>query len=222
MKVVWAAIIAVITFLLIAVDSRAANTTVTLVNCSPAPTIWTDAGKTQLQITCQGTAPPVPQCPSPPGAGPCGGPISCSGFTKTLVIPMTWSTATRVITQNYGNFNPNDAVVVQFTTGNTTSSTGNLPRIVGAEWIDPLYNRQAVLSATPCDWSPQATSLATSNGTSTSNPFTVANPNNYGLYPILSKNTTYYLNIKNAAGSGCTAPATCNMVIDLYNAGAQP
>ena len=48
-------------------------------------------------------------------------------------------------------------------------------------------------------------------------PFTVNNSNNWGYYPILRNNTTYYLNVKLSPGSGCTT--SCDMFFDLSKNG---
>jgi hypothetical protein len=208
-----------------AVQYSTSDTTITLKNCSPAAVDWSDATQTHLIIGCpaSGTAPPQPpQCPSPPGAGPCdtpppSGTIACTGFAATRVIDVPFVSNVRVFTKDHGGFGPNDAIVLRFTTTSGPSITNNLPRIVGAEWIDPLYVRTGVLSPSACDFGPQQYPLGVVTGTSLSMPFTVNNPQNGGLYPILKPNKTYYFNVKNNAGSGCVA-AHCDMFFDLYNA----
>lgn len=190
----------------------------------------TGGGSCVQTLSCAGggvTPPPVvPQCPSPPGIGPCGvtppptpGNIVCPGFTKTIVMAMDWANPTRLYTSQNGNFGPNDALVVTFTTGNGTSAQNSLPRIVVAEYQSSPSTRIAVLSATPCDWSAQDTQGATTSGTTVTIPFTVNNSFNYAYYPILKLNTTYYLNLKNAPSSSCTASGACDVAVDLNKPG---
>jgi hypothetical protein len=133
------------------------------------------------------------------------------------VIDLPFVPSVRVFTKDHGGFGPNDAVVFRFTTTAGPSITNNLPRIVGAEWIDPLYVRTAVLSEKSCDWNPQQYAGSTTTGTSLTMPFTVNNASNGGFYPILKSNTTYYLNVKNQPNNGCVA-AHCDMFFDMYNA----
>jgi hypothetical protein len=160
---------------------------------------------------CGGVAPP--QCPSPPGPGPCGGPISCPGFSNTILLEIPWINPPRTLT---GFFGQNDIVVVKFTTGPSPSS-GNLPKIAGAEFQGPPTQRTAALSATACDFNglPYPGAVVP-NSTSVTVNFTVDNPNNFGYYPILHTNTTYYFNVKNVAGQ-CSG--NCSMAFDLikYN-----
>jgi len=111
--------------------------------------------------------------------------------------------------------------VVQFTTGNFDSGS-NLLKMAGAEWQDPPTQRTAALSNLPCDFTGGSLSsyfaTTTTGSTTVTIPFTVNNPNNFGFYPILQKNTTYYLNVKQAPSSGCVS---CNMFIELIKYGNQ-
>ncbi len=157
--------------------------------------------------------------PPPSGSGFTG---SCSGFSNTRVLVENWANPVRLKTADYGGFGPNDIIVVQITTGSATSGS-NLLRISGAEWQDAPYNRIAALSDMACDFTgnslAQYWGTTSTNSTSVTVPFTVNNPNNFGFYPILNTNKTYYLNIKMAPNSGCTS--TCNMFIDLSKFGNQ-
>ncbi len=140
---------------------------------------------------------------------------TCPGFAATHVIPMVWASPTRMFTSNFGGFGPSDAVVVTFTTGAGTSVSNNLPKIGGAEYIDPPQARYAVLSATPCDFGAQPMPGASNSGYSVTVPFALGGGYNYGYYPQLLNNTTYYFNIKNLDAS-CFS---CNMFIDLSHPG---
>ncbi len=157
--------------------------------------------------------------PNGGGAPPSGGSGfsgSCPGFGNTIVMNMNWANPARLFTSSYGAFGPNDVIVVVFTTGNVASPNNSLPRLVAAEYQSPPSTRIAVLSTTACDFSAQLTQGATTSGTTVTVPFTVANSNNYGFYPILNTNTTYYLNIKNAPSSSCTSSGgDCDMAVDL-------
>jgi hypothetical protein len=133
---------------------------------------------------------------------------------------MNWANPARMYTSSVSGFGPNDIVVVAFTTGSVASPNNSLPRLVAAEYQSPPSTRIANLSATPCDFGAQLTQGATTSGTTVTVPFTVANSNNYGYYPILNTNTTYYLNIKNAPSSSCTSSGgDCDMAIDLNKPG---
>ena len=161
---------------------------------------------------------PVPQCPSPPGAGPCGGPITCQGFTNTRVMVANWQNPQRMYTSSYGGFGPTDALVIQFTAG-SGSSTNNLPRLAGAEYNAAPAQRQATLSPTPCDFGHQPMPGANAAGTTITIPFAVGTGNNYGYYATVPSNATWYLNVKNVPSGGCTSD--CNMFFDLNTYGVQ-
>lgn len=159
-----------------------------------------------------GVVPPVPPIIPPSG-------VSCAGFNKTVVIKIDWNSGSdqRLFTSTEGAFGPNDAVVVEFTPGSIPTPNNNLARISAGEYGTNPSTRIATLSATPCDWSAQSTYGASSSGTSVTVPFTVANPNNYGYYPILNSNTAYFFNIKNDANSGCTASGACDIFVELVH-----
>lgn len=211
-----------------------------------------------ISVSCGSVVvPPVPQCPSPPGSGPCGTPapqcpsppgsgpcvscpdgqhvppwtcpitppptgISCPGFSKTVVLTANWATPIRL----YAPFGPSDAVVVVFTTGSVSTPNNNLGHIGGAEWGTNPSTRLAALSPKPCDWSnqnwpqhlpgiPADYPGASSSGNSVNVPFAVGSGANFGFYPILELNTTYYFNIKNDASAGCAVQGSCDMFLDL-------
>jgi hypothetical protein len=141
---------------------------------------------------------------------------TCAGFTNTVVIDIDWAAPVRKYT---GAFGPNDIAVVRFTTGNVDSANNNLPRIQAAEWTSPPSGRYAVLSATPCDLTRQTWLGATSASNSPSVPFAVGSGANFGYYPILNKNTTYYFNMKNLDNQTCTAGGVCDAFVELLKPG---
>ena len=152
--------------------------------------------------------PTPPQVPPTPPAPPAGGPVPPGSVN--VIIP--WAPGT---TRGYtGPIDSTAIICVQFTTGPSPSAANNLPHIVGAEYQAPPRTRIAVLSATPGDFGPQPMAGASSNGNTVQVPFTVANPNNFGYYPVLEPNTTYYLNVK-SANSADNPELPANMAFDL-------
>lgn len=178
-----------------------------------------DLTPAQITVVCnsQGGCGSTPTPPPPPTPPPVS--TTCAGFSKTLVMTMDWANPTRLFTENAGGFGANDALVIVFTTGSVASSA-NLPHLSAAEWNSSASSRTAVLASTPCTWAAQSTPGATVTGNSITGPFTVASTNNYGYYPILNKNTTYYWNIRNNAPTNCYQNNdNCNMFIDLFKPG---
>lgn len=131
---------------------------------------------------------------------------TCPGFTTTTVLAMSWSSPVRLFAPTFG---ANDVVVVSFTTGNIASSN-NLPHLVAVEYLDPPNSRTAVLSATACDFGAQAAPGAISVGNTATMLFAIAPGSGFSFYPVLAKNTVYYMNIKN---NGCAA--SCGISVDL-------
>jgi hypothetical protein len=149
------------------------------------------------------------------GVGPWDG--FCPGYTHTRLLVENWATPVALLTYGAGGFGPDDIVVVQFTTGNFPSGS-NLLSIAGAEYGDPPTNRIAAMSDKPCDFvGLPFFGAKTGPSTSVTVPFTIDNPNNYGTYPILHVNTTYYLNVRMPADSGCAG--SCNMLFNLNKNG---
>ena len=129
------------------------------------------------------TPPPTPQ--PPPVTPPTNG--------QVVYVDFDWSNPTRQPV----DVGPNDVVVARFTTGNKDSASNNLPRISGSEFGQGgRPTRYAVLSASPGDFGPQPQAGAVSAGQSVQVPFAVGLGNNWGYYPILQKNTTYYFNVR--------------------------
>lgn len=184
----------------------------------------TGGGSCVQTLSCAGggvTPPPVtPQCPSPPGTGPCTTPPpasgACPGFNNTIQLVENWLQPDRLYALTMG---ANDAVVVQITVGNQSTPNNSLARVVAAEYSGAPSTRIAVLSPSPCDWSAQPMLGASNNGTTVSIPFAVGTGANFGFYPIVPLNGTVYLNVKNDPGGSCIALGNCAMAIDLQHAG---
>jgi hypothetical protein len=139
---------------------------------------------------------------SPPFSG------TCPGYAATYVLPLSWSSPARLFAST---FQQNDIIVLSFTTGNI-SSTNSLPHTVVVEYNGPPTQRMAVLSAVPCDLSSQPAPGAVSVGNTNSNLFAITNGSGFGFYPVLAKNTTYFVNIVNTAGA---CAANCPVSADL-------
>lgn len=169
-----------------------------------------------------GAAPPIPptNCPpgehwqgnicvpdvTPPSTG-CAGPGG-----KVINMEFPWINPVRQYT---GSMGVNDVVVVKFTTGGKSSANNNLPKINGAEWGSAPSTRRAVLSAAPCDFSAQTWQGASSDSYSPSVPFALGTGYNYGYYPILELNSTYYFNVKTLPNGSCSASGICDMFFEL-------
>lgn len=149
------------------------------------------------------------------GGGPTGD-ISCPGFSHTITLDVSWATPVRLLS---GTFHVEDAVVVRFTTGSVDNAANNLPRLSSAEWDSPPSGKTSTLSATACDFSTTSPLglAAISAGNSIQVPFAVGQGNNFGYYPRLAKNTTYYWNIKNVTSQAqsCSVQNICNIFVEL-------
>ncbi len=131
---------------------------------------------------------------------------------------MDWNSPARLFTSAHGGFDATDIVVVRFTTGSIASSN-NLPHLVAVEYGASPYSRTAYLSGTPCALTngfgaPGAGPMV---GNSITSLFAIAPGFGFGYYPITQKNTTYFLNMVNNGGSGCTT--ACDMSVDLLKGG---
>jgi len=148
------------------------------------------------------------------------GALSCSGFNKTLVIDVAWSSttaATRYVTQQYGGFGANDALVVRFTPpAGASFGSGALS---GAEYSGPTTTRTGKISTSPCDFS-TATQFTLYNAFSASTfnlPIQVGGTQ-LAWTMLMAPGTTYYLNIKNTDKKGiatCAAGKYCDMFVDF-------
>jgi hypothetical protein len=153
------------------------------------------------------------------GGGGGGGQFNCHALNgsvsgNTTTINENWASPTTNVPAPMG---PNDAIVVVFTTGSSTSA--NYSRLVAGEWAgtNPT-TRIAVLSPNPCDWTngvPGPNFYTHANNSQLSFYFNVGqpSPNNF---PELSPNTTYYLNVMNAPNPSCAANGACEMFFSLY------
>lgn len=173
-------------------------------------TVVLTPSQVQTVIDQQAGAPPPP--PPPPVSD-----STCAGFTNTYIADLSWSTPVRIIQP----MQLNDVVLVRFTTGNL-SSTNNLPHIVVTEYggVGPAQ-RTAGLSTSPCVFSLQSGMApgAVSVGNTITSVFAIKPGSGYGFYPVLEKNTTYYLSVKNNPGGGCSLGDSCQISIDLLKAG---
>ncbi len=150
------------------------------------------------------------------GGGSWGG--TCAGFATTIVLVENWANPQRMFS---GPFGENDIMVVQFTTGSQQSLPNTLIRLAAAEYQGPPTLRTAALSDKPCDLGglPFAGAFITNQTTVTFN-FTidVSFPPFPGFYPVLKRNTTYYMNLRNVPGQ-CSGD--CSMAVDLVKNGNQ-
>lgn len=141
----------------------------------------------------------------------------CPGYAKTIWMAANWAAPTRMLTGSYGGMGANDIVVYRFTTAGPSPSSNNFPRIAGAEYGGGGANRVFNLSEKPCDFDPPYLAFASHGEGTPTVPFLVVTPDPWGFYPVLQGNKTYYLNVKAAAGSGCTT--SCDMFFDLSKNG---
>jgi hypothetical protein len=116
------------------------------------------------------------------------------------VIQLPWNTTTRILTSTYGNFGPNDAMVIAFTTGSVPTPPGTVVKILMGEYIDGPATRTATLSPNSCDFSHQASYGANSGGTSVNLPFLVGPSYIVGYYATIPFNSTWYVNVKTVNG----------------------
>ena len=153
------------------------------------------------------------------GSPPPGTPISCPGYSKTIVLDLAWgapgSAAPRMTTSGFGN----DAIVVARFTTPATTAAGVFATISSGEWGDQPTARTAALSTTACDFSSPNPlgKYATLNAGQQTPSVVYAVGGTSRVYAILQPSTTYYFNIKNVNGAGapsCTS-STCNMFVEL-------
>jgi hypothetical protein len=173
------------------------------------------------------------------GSGGGGGGIdttACTALGLTpKVIQMPWTANTNVYTAQNGNFGPNDAVIVVFTTSSVTTSTAT-GTINGAEYGGPTVGRSGALSTIPCDFTVglpkyklnktgQVTQCATTVFSGEPYPAAsfslLAQPQSQlTCQAILQPNTTYYWNLTNFSppppnGTQGCGQSACNMLMNL-------
>jgi hypothetical protein len=157
------------------------------------------------------------------GGGNGGFSGSCSGYNTTHVLVLPWGGSGLTANATNGSWKPNDAVVVQFTTGSLTTTQTNLGNIGAAQYVDPDASRYGALSTTPCDftvglplrkcagtYSIFASNVAPSIGMSMID--------SGSCVALLQPNTTYYFNmttVNPATGQTACTTATCNMMVNL-------
>jgi len=179
------------------------------ISCTEKSTT-TGGGTTQPPPTDTGggtTTPPVPS-----------GPISCAGYSKTIVLDLNWggsgSAAPRVVSSGFGN---GAIVVARFTTPANTAP-GVFAAIAAGEWGDQPTARTAALSQTPCDF-PSTNPLgryATLSAGQQTPSVNYAVGGTSRVYAVLQPSTTYYFNVKNAAfGKSTCTSTTCNIFVEL-------
>jgi len=165
------------------------------------------------------TTPPPPPPPTDGGTTtpptPTG-PISCAGYSNTIVVDIPWgplkSGNVRVTTRGFGN---GGIVVARFTTPSTTATS--IGKIQSAEYGGGPIHRTAALSTTPCDFpSPPLAKFYASvpDSTSPTAQYLVGGSSIY--YATLRPSTTYYFNIKNEVnGVPTCSQGTCDMFVEL-------
>jgi hypothetical protein len=153
------------------------------------------------------------------------GPISCPGFSSTLVETMAWDTPgvpyTVAYTYNTGSFAARGALVVQFTTPAVpvppASGKGNIGTV---EYSGGPAVRTGSLSTKPCDFTTGITGLPPGVP---STAFVTEEPTIYFTlgytksgYLQLQPNTTYYWNEENTYnGTNTCSLATCDVKITI-------
>lgn len=171
---------------------------------------------TQYSITAkdaaQVTSTKTPTVTVQTGGGGSGGPISCSGngITGTQTATLTWggTGASKVVPAGV-----NDAIVIQFTAGNTSHASA----LRGFEYGSSASFRTGVLSTTPCDFTGSLPYASSANSTTISAMMAVAPIQGGGgtfLVPLVN-GTTYYWNIRTAPDAACGASNNCQMKFSL-------
>lgn len=207
-------------------NSSTANTNASWTDTLPAnsSTVSSVTYSYQVQACSNGACaafPTVPLTATVPVAGGGGGFTgTCPGFTNTIVLTPNWANPVRLYTGVGGvpTFGPNDALVIQFTTGNVSTTT-SLVRVASAEYNSPPSARVAKLSATPCDFNAQSAPGANMQGNSITASFAITPGTGYSYYPVLNRNTTYYVNLKNDTSPTCASGGICDVFVDLLKPG---
>jgi hypothetical protein len=181
-----------------------------------------------------------PPPPPPPGSVDTS---ACTALGLTpKVITAAWTGNTVLYTSSAGNFGPNDAIIVQFTTSSVTTSTSS-GSISAVQYVDPDTSRSFVLSDKPCDFTGglnlykmkgtpavltqcknldgSAQKSAATGSINPQNGFTVANAGT-SCNPILDAGRTYFWSMTNFSPPPGVAGSTqqcnlshCNMIMFL-------
>ncbi len=174
-----------------------------------AASVQAQLGGAVVPTPTPGTPAETPATPAPPVYVPSGG--------KLVRMQLPWTPGAVAKTSDYGHCGPYDVVSVKFTTGNTPTDPTNLPWLQTAEYVDPLYERQACISEIEGSFDAvQGAMLSTVFGTSVKIPFSVETPLDpkwTGLYPILNRNSTYYFNFKIRRPE--EVPGTADVRVDI-------
>ena len=171
------------------------------------------------------------------GGGGGGGPVDTSACValglNAKVIVANWNGAQiDTFTSNSTSFGPNDALIIQFTTGSfTTSTLTGLGSLSGVEFGGPTTQRSGALSTSACDftggmpmykWSTkqaataQCATTAFSNNAGPGIGFSVATLTDLAsqkslvCQTLLQANTTYYWNLTNFSPPPPTGTQQCN------------
>ncbi|HXR56686.1 MAG TPA: hypothetical protein VN858_07780 [Casimicrobiaceae bacterium] len=157
----------------------------------------------------------VLQLASGSSGGGTTGPISCPGYTNTLVYDLPWSALSKVTTKGFSN---STFVVGRFTTP-ATSVVSASATIFSGQWTEPTVVRTGAISTSPCDLTGQGTG-AVSPGVSQGPSWTYqinGTALRFSGRIVLQPSTTYYFNLTNRDKNGaatCTA-ASCEMILQL-------
>ena len=201
--------------------SSSLGTTSTASDTLPANTGTSSVSNTYGLTACNASSQCVPATsttvfvPAAGGAPIPPGTISGSGFNKTLNVDLPWTSTTsasRILTSNFGGFGANDAMVIQLhpPAGALSTAYGSVALY---EWGGGPITRLAVISTTPCDFSTAnaATLYNVQKGNDPKFILKVGGTQPIG-YVLLQPGVTYYLNVKN---SGCPTGSQCNMNVDF-------
>jgi hypothetical protein len=122
---------------------------------------------------------------------------------------MPWVSPTRIYS---GSFGPNTVWIIEFTTGNVSTTT-SLVRIGGAEFTGPPSGRRWCLSSVAGDLTVGLGQPGDKGdgGPSAGTSFATGSGSGLGYYPVLALNTTYYLNIGNNPTTYPDVPMFCDL-----------
>lgn len=196
---------------------------------------WTDNLSANIAVTATTTSYQVQVCNGSACAVFPQNPLTVTVAGVTVTPPITpWNATcpgfdeTHLVTLRSGSFGrqvvkmkPNDAIVVEFTTGSrTTADTIGFPSSIGiADYASIQSDRIARLSSKPCDFSTQpAWGANADNIITVSFYYIVGAGNTYGgYYPLLQPNTKYYVNFKNSPNTSCFSTGVCDVFVEPSN-----
>jgi len=174
---------------------------------SPALFTYTVNGTASASVTITEAA--------PSSTAPPPGPISCPGYTTTLVYDLPWTAVSKITSKGFGN---NAIVVARFTTPATSVVSGSAT-IAMAEWTPPITTRTAAVSTSPCDLTGQGTGAVSPGLYQTASWTYQINGTVTRLSGriVLQPSTTYYVNVvnKNSTGAWTCSASTCDIIVQL-------